>query len=302
MLPNLPKGFDIETAWDTTVTLNPLGVYVTAITLMYGLSLQPWSATVELVESGLVVITKAPAYDVVILTSDTTVGADLTTELCVQALYRAVNDMAVRQPGFYQSTNYIVEGPGIPIGRILITDINHPSVNSATNSSDGVLLDMTIATFDGQTNTLTNRTLNNRNPTTNADSGQLIDPDNPSFKIFYQYTGKTILAGDLFSAALDGLASVAQYNNKGICDSITALSVKRNVVFHVGRSTAEVQVLAGILAKAFFLLVRDLFLVQKRFQEMEFGMEVAGMMIADGYILKFPQSGVGNVTNLVTSE
>ncbi len=275
--------------WETSISLNPLAVYVVAIDLMYGLSKQSWSKQVELIESGLLVVLQTPEYNVIIYTSHQT--TDLTTGLCVQILYQAVNCMATRNPGFYQSTNFATLR-NRPIARLLITDLDHwdfPPIGTSNSSIHSI----ETRSYD-LVNSLEATETTSPTSTPTADSGELTDPDDNLFKIRYQYSGQRVLNGDVFSAAIDGLAMAAQYDSDGPCDSITALSISRKVVWHIGRSTTH-PTFTSELTRVFFLMIRDLFLKERRFQELWFHLEYEGEIVADGYVIKWNEKpGIAN--------
>ncbi|KAL6719810.1 hypothetical protein ACLMJK_001731 [Lecanora helva] len=296
--PPLPSGFEIESIWNRLTSLNPLGAYVVAIRLMYGFGSQPWFQQVELVDSGLAMVVQTPSYNVIIYTSKVRTTTELTTGLCVRALYDAVNKMATREPGFFESTNYIVKN-GEPIGRILITIVDWPGVSNSlpngTLNSTATVQNYPSSNLQARTKTRTTRTTKTTKSTSpsstpTADSGEITDPDDRLFKIRYEFRGANIPVGDMFNAAMDGLARAAQIGYDTYCHDITALSISRKVVWYVGRSSEET-LLGGELGRVFFLLVRDLFLVKRRFQETWFTLSYDGEDLADGYVIKWsPQA------------
>ena len=281
-LPPLPKGFDIDSIWDTSISINPVAIYVVAIKVMYALGGQSWSEPVELQESGLVAVYEPPNMDTVIYTTAIQDIDKFTTGLCVQALYQAVNNMATREPGFYKSTN-IVTWNDVPIGSVSLVDLSRQGLGLALNVTTNITDGAQIAQSEGLA-IATRTTSASSTPT--ADSGEILDDASKDLKIQYQYTGSRIQGGDLFSAALDGLAHAALFDHDGPCDSITALSVSRNLVWHVGRNSDE-KLFTGEISRVFYLLVRDLYLVQRRFQEIWFSLIFEGTSIADGYVYKW---------------
>ena len=254
---------------------------------MYGLSLQSWSAQVELVNSGLAMVVQTPSYNVIIYTSDTQKTTDLTTGLCVRALYLAVMCMAEREPGFYESSNYIVKN-GEPIGRVLITtvDFSVNSMNDAFHAPNGTL---TINEHD-YTSLQARTTTSSPTSTPSANAGVVIDPDDSLYRIRYEFLGQKLPTGDVLNAAFDGLATVALHSHLSHLDDLTAISVSRKVVWHIGRSSDE-RLLGGEISRAFFLLVSNLFLTQRRFQEVWYHVDYDGDNIADGYVIKWTGEG-----------
>lgn len=293
-LPPGPPGFSVDYFWNRSKALNPLGLYVTAIKLMYGLSKQPWSSPVELLESGLCIISQQPDYNVIILTADRHPGTTLTTGMVVKVLYESVTDMATREPGFYQINDFITLN-GETIGKMIIDSnnllLNHEGVLNATLTAD---FPHNIASSHP-----TERDIGD--VTQPSNSNEIIDPHDRRLKITWEWGGKNIPAQDIFSAAFNGLAASALYDHDGPCEYITALSASGNAVFHIGRST-RTTVFAGVIARAFYLLINQLFLVQRRFEELWIYLSINGINFADGYIHKVGRVGAGNSTQGVASE
>ena len=269
------------------MSVNPLGAYVVALRLMYGLSKQKWSKQVELIESGLLIVVESTSYNAVIYTSDTDVDSGLTAGLCVQALLLAVNGMATRNPGFYQSSSYILKD-GTPIGRVLITnlDLSQSGTGRIGSVSNGTSTNKTYESTSLFGGTKTTSPV----PTLAADSGSLIDPEDKDFVIHYRFEGHKLPVGDIYNAAVDGLAQTAQVGHNLRCDFITTLSITRNVIWHVGHVGGDV-VFGYEIARVFFLLVTEVMLVQKRFQEMWIKVTHEGVDLMDGYILKWDEKG-----------
>lgn len=229
-----------------------------------------------------------------IITSDVPPGTAFTTALVVKVLYESITDMATRQPGFYQVAGYI-EINGKRVGRMYIG-----STNLSLNDEDVLNATLTAnsprsieSSFVGE--------LDTGNITQPSNSDEIIDPHDRRFKITWKWETKNIPAQDIFSAALNGLATVAQYDYNGPCDYITALSTLGNAVFHIGRSTGAT-LLASTISRAFYLLINQLFLGQRRFKELWIYLSIDGVNIADGYIHKVERVGAGNVIGGVTSE
>lgn len=260
---------------------------------MYGLSKQGWFSRVELVESGLFIVTEEPDYNVIIITSEQSRRIALTTGMVVKVLYESITDMATRQPGFYQVADYIEINREL-IGKMFIDmndlALNEKRVPNATLSADFPHSSASSKTSDNNT----------RDITQPSNFMEIIDPYDSRFKITWEWGGKNIPAQDIFSAAFNGLTAVAMYDHSGPCEYITALSASGNAVFHLGRSTRTALV-AGIVARAFYLLINQLFLVQRRFEELWIHLSIRGINVADGYIHKVGRVDAGNVTGGVAS-
>lgn len=291
-LPPGPPGFSVDYLWNRHKALNPLGVYVTAIKFVYGLGQQAWSSQVDLIDSGLVVVTEKPDYNVVILTSDKPPSTALTTGMVVKVLYETITDMATQAPGFYEAANFISLHDK-KIGTMFI-DTERLSLNN----DEGVANTASPASPSHSSIPLLPITSpSNPQPTT---PNQIIDPHDPRFTITYDWTGTNIPAQDIFSAAFNGLAAVALHDLTSPCEYITALSASGNAVFHIGRSS-RTELFAAIIARGFYLLINRLFLVQRRFEEVFVTMRIHGVGVADGYVYKVRKGGVGNGADGVAS-
>lgn len=261
---------------------------------MYGLTKQAYSSHVDLIESGLYIVSEQPDYNIIIITTDQPGSTALTTGMVVKALYESITDMATRKPGFFQLADYI-ELNGEAIGKMFIDSsdrsLNDERVSNATLTADASRSIASSHVADSNTGDIS----------LPSNPREIIDPYDPRFKITWEWGGKNIPAQDIFSAAFNGLAAVSLYDHYGPCEYITALSASGNAVFHIGRST-RTQLFAGIIARAFYLLINRLFLVQRRFEEVWIQMSIHNVVIADGYIHKVVRVGAGNVTEGVASE
>lgn len=266
---------------------------------MYGLTLQSWSSPVELLESGLGIVTQTPNYNVIIFTNDEPPGTELTTSLVVKVLLEAVTDMARRDPGFYQVAIFMAISE-IRIGRMMIYNRRDPDTQPLDD--EGVFIGTSTARSHNSTGSIYGIDRSSPNITLLTDFNSIIDPSDRRFKITWQWDGENIPNQDIFSAALNGLAIVAQFDRDDPCPSITALSTSRNAILHIGRSTTEETLFAGQISRTFFLLINKLFLVQRRFEEMWIDLSYDGESIADGYIYKVRRLGGGNATQGVANE
>ena len=302
-LPPVPKDYGIEAYWNESKSLNPLAVYVVAIRMMYGLSLQEWSQPVDLVETGLLAVADL-RHNAVIFTTDTNDEPHLTAGLCVQALYSTVLSMATRDPGFYDAKIYVTY-KGEPIGRISITDIEHVEITMPLD----ILQNLSNQTIPSRTLDLHQPTHAHPRPKPTTPSskppistpsrvpgppsfptGSLLDPNDSRFTIDYTYSTPvhTLPASDILSAALDGLAIVSPYDRNRPVGFITALSHNRNIVWHLGHSSIMGDLLlAEEISRTFLFVVLHLFLPGKKFAELWLECRYQGTVYADGYVVKF---------------
>lgn len=251
---------------------------------MYGLGKQPWYSPVDLIDSGLYIVTETPDFNVVILTSDIPPSTALTTGMVVKVLYESITDMATQSPGFYEVADFISLNDK-KIGKMFI-DAERLSLNN----DEGVANPASPANPSHSSIPITSpNTASNPQPTT---PNQITDPHDPRFTITYDWTGTNIPAQDIFSAAFNGLAAIALHNHDSPCEYITALSASGNAVFHIGRSS-RAELLAAIVARGFYLLINRLFLVQRRFEEVFVCMRINGVGVADGYVYKVRKGAEG---------
>lgn len=272
-LPPAPPGFETELDWDTSISLSGNAVYVAAIKLMYGLSQQAWSSTVDLVHSHLGTV-QQPGFDAIIYTSDNPPSTQLTTGLAVRALLDVVTSMATGEPGFYQVTSNLTL-QGQPIGKIRISNtFEIPSPVLAEHQ--GANSNSTFDVLNGTGSPSANASLS-------ALSGNIPDPDNKSFRIRYEYVGEEIRSNEMLSTVLNGLADVALFNEDSTCDWLSVVSTTGNTIFHIGALPRQT-LLGWHISRAFYLLVYKLFLVQLSLKEMRFQLYYYDTQIAFGFI------------------
>ena len=261
---------------------------------MYRLSQQGWSSTVELVHSGLKAVSlQSPNYNVIIYTNDITPSTELTTGLVVRALYEMVVCMAKQQPGFYQARSFMTL-QGRAIGGSSITRM--VDIPSPISKDDEFLYNTSRTPILDQ-----NGKRSGNASLAVGGSGEIPDPEDSRFKISYQYDGKNIASLDILSAVLDGLATVAQYNEDGPCPYITAVSFSGNTAIHIGPVPGEA-LFGWHVSRTLYLLIFRLFLVQGIFREMNFSLFYYGTMTAKGYIMKMRSVGGDGRVGLTVSE
>lgn len=117
------------------------------------------------------------------------------------------------------------------------------------------------------------------------------------------HNGKSIPAQNLFSAAVDGIASTAQYEWNQICSHALEVSFSGNVAFHIGPYYSSKDLLYGWIVKMFSFLVIYITRAQRKFQEMDFTLSWQGKQVGSGYIMKLSslESHGGDGTNVIAS-
>lgn len=272
--------------------LDPEAVYVTAIKLMYGLSQQEWSTTVDLVRNHLNVVDQSD-YNAIIYTNDSPPSTELTTGLAVRALYDVVNSMATQEPGFYKVASSI-RLKGQAVGRILISrrlltptplsssDRNHSNTTTTVDHLGGYNIPSAITSL-------------------RADSGLIPDPDSDFFTIIYHYYGDNLHSQEVFSAMFAGLASVALFNNDGLCPWLTVVSASGNVIVRFSERPRQT-LLGWHISRTLYLLVYRLFLMQRIFQVMRFTLLYHGRPIGDGFIKRMLSAEEAGALGLTASQ
>ncbi len=258
---------------------------------MYGLSEQPWSSAVELVQSNLRVIIQSPGYNVIFFTNDNPPSTQLTTGLTVTALRDVVHSMANRQPGFYEAETHL-KIQGHSIGRIWITSI--------ANSPSPISGDVPLSDTNAKTNAPKTYGSSLVKNDLAAGSGKIPDPEDSRFMISYQYEGQTLPELGILTVILDTLADVAQYNSDGPCAYAFGLSSDASIAMHI--EPVQGQIMFGWhAARSLNLLVNQLFLVQHRFQEIQFKLFYYGSAVGKGYIMKAGALGGDDDDGLIAS-
>lgn len=134
------------------------------------------------------------------------------------------------------------------------------------------------------------------------DSDVIVDPTDPRFTISWRASGQSIPAQDMFSSALDGTVSSAQYGWNQICSHALGVSFSGNVAFHIGPSYSE-DLLCGWMVRTFILIVMYVARTRRVLQEMDFTLSYQGKQVGSGYIMKLPsvESHGGNGTDGIAS-
>ena len=260
--------------------LDPAEVYLVIISAMDQLSMQPWSGPVDLSSSSVIL---SPGQRVALTTFCE--SQQLQPGHIILALYHIVLRMYNQRPGFYKlscvvslreqkiATIYMVQGRGS----------HHCTLAKPEGIERAVSL---VGSIDSLT----------------ENSGVVVDPKDALFRIAWTVDGKSIPIQDIFSAAVDGIATAAQHGYTNLCSHATGVSFSGNVAFHIGQYSDH-NLHCGQISRAFGLLVQLVVKDQRRFQEMDFTLDYDGVKIGEGYMLKMSSvEGHSNSTEgIVTS-
>ncbi len=137
------------------------------------------------------------------------------------------------------------------------------------------------------------------------DTGTLIDQEYSALRVKYRYEGRHIRSEEIFTAALNGLTSLAPYAERSNeCGSVTGVSGSGRVDFHIRSINLGVWVTSCFVLKRALLLI-SLYLMApiNRFGEMDFRVEYGGTEVATGYVYlsRALRVGEGNRTSGVAS-
>ena len=124
-------------------------------------------------------------------------------------------------------------------------------------------------------------------PSSNAatyPSGQVNDPDEPSFLISYEYSGTRINSKDIFLAVIAALATAAQYPPMQPFRALNALSASGDCVISILGADSSFRVNYSYITKALRTIVVHIVVVLAKFEEMRFQLELETLTIGQGSI------------------
>lgn len=206
---------------------------------------------------------------------ETTQGPDgplpLRTSHAVLGLYRAISAMSANTK--FVETMATMSLQRREIGTLRVRRLEKPASDS--NSLD----------------TLDSNVPNNANNVATGPSGTVIDPDNPGFLISYAYSGTRINSKDIFLAFLDALALTAQHNVTSSFGSFTATSQSRKCQITISEVPGEYQVSYDYVIQGLRILIWDVFVRLRMFEEMALQFDWKGKKIAEGKVQAVSPSG-----------
>lgn len=270
-LPPIPPGFHIVCRFNNQVPVDSLGAYMVIIKAIVRLSAQPWSGKVD--EESIKQI--ASPDNRVIFTSIFLENAQ--PGYVVLALLETAHRMYLRNPGYYaahtdvllaeQIVGFFYIGP-----QVTETKARETSVSLVNNTSN--LMDT---------------------------SGVVVDPSDSKFRISWVEKGTVVHPVDVFSAAIDGLATAAQQDYNEPCNPATGLSWNGRVTFGI-HQTGDWKLLCKTIVTTFDLLVEQVVRDKPGIQEMEFTLIYDGGVVGLGYISSvMSHAGNNGVGGIATS-
>lgn len=232
---------------------------------MWELSIQSWTAQIDPKRPGPVV----QALDNRVFAVTTIDGPTLQVGHVVLAYHQTILDMYKRRPGFFSAITRIMLD-GQRIGRAGL--LPEPPLLGNPNSTMPDLVNTANPPLVSSTKSVA------------ANSGVVIDPEDPRFSVSWRFDGTSIPAQELFSSVIDGIATVAQYETNAQCASVTGVSFSGNVAFHVdGYFGAALH--CGQISKAFFVVSVVVF-ENRKFEGVEITLEYDNRTIGKGDVFK----------------
>ena len=261
--PELPIGFEADIRYDTTKTLNPLGVYLSAIDFMYQFAQIGWHKELD---GGLRVW--AEGFDVEVniraLRGPQNPLA-LQTVHIVFGLYETIVDVAA-QSRFCD----VVTTLWLHRRRLGYLRIEKRMPEKLTSGTDDT--NLTVVKAFPQSNDGT------------YPSGQFIDPDDPEFSIHYTFSGARIDSKSIFLAILGGLAASAQYSPDRGFRSLHTISPSADCVIDIIEIDASFEVNYSFVTKALRMMITDIIVPLRKFEEVTFQLKWLASTIAEGSI------------------
>lgn len=272
-IPPIP-GMTVEYHYQRQFPLNPLGIYLSAIELMYYLSRLDWNAPI----SGDV-NEWLDAYNVRIMVLRTADANVLHNSHVVLALLGAINDMSSKNA----HCEFFVY---ISLDRRQIGII-------AVGPKDGLTQRLTADKERDGPRSLTQNDTTSTNYAPLTLSSEIIDPAFQSVHIEYQTDGDAIGARYVFLMVLDGMAQAAQFSPHSHCSGFHAMDPDLHAVFHISPThTGRFKFQYSVIVRTLYLLFGDILLDKSRFHEMSFQLVWDGLYVAQGSVTDLSIKGL----------
>lgn len=220
--PPSPPGFDTQLRFDETTRLDPVGVYLASIELMWRISQQPWAGSVDL-DAVRMILSPSRLVGISVFQNRPT----LQPSHIVLALLKAVMAMYSGEPGFYELKAEVTR-LGVQTGRLVI---DNPLAQSTLGGGNDTMLDSLGTPEDA---------LGNQTSILTATSGVIDDADWEGFSITWILDGAFLSVQEIFIAVLNGIATIG-YDSRGgpsqDCDFVTNLVQPARLPFMLAERT-----------------------------------------------------------------
>ena len=299
-VPDRPAGLETPTTFLQSRPLNAFNVWKVALRGICQLALQPWTSHIQANKYILATTDSDVTIKVISLTGPVTFGYVIT------ALYHAVNAMFQLRPGFFTClTRLVLHGQEVGQLKISADTPERSSIDDTGGHAltDDIVVNNTVVVPEVDFKTL-NNTLNKNKDNSNHDlilTERETDLDDHVIQIEYEY-GRVIQRSDLWTAIFDGIATSAQFDVGARCVYLSAVSISRNLAFHVNELDNHLFTY-GMAIRTFWLMA--VISIQSRiYKEVEFSVSYTsnGTKIAQGYVLDLGKPSLVGDGEAVASE
>ncbi|KAL8951294.1 MAG: hypothetical protein Q9222_002716 [Ikaeria aurantiellina] len=273
-IPDLP-GLELSFQFDAQVKLLPPAVYQTAIQVMYDLVQRPWDQAVE-----VMITDRIKDFNVLIMfvnSQPSTASDQMIVGHCVAALYRSI--VIMTDGVLFTNLRCLMNLRHKDIGGLSIVNIDGTVASNATVT-------------DALSTTLTGPAINA------ADSGQVVDPENPKLVIKYHFFGKAIKSKEVSMAILEALASLGPRHKTDTCQDFEAISPGGECGIFIDAIPSHVSFTYGFAARILKLLYQLIIVPSKRWGDLYLDVRYNGNQFGALRMLKFGD-GANNVTQPV---
>lgn len=115
-------------------------------------------------------------------------------------------------------------------------------------------------------------------------SGQIDDVDDPPFTVSYRFAGIRINSKDIFMAALDALATAAQFPANTPFRSLNAISASGDCVISIAVDSSQSQLSYSYVTKALRGLISSVMFFLRKFEEITFQLNWRADKMVEGSI------------------
>ena len=259
--PSPPPGFEAEIYYDTSKTFNPLGVYLCALDFMYALAQKGWTT---ILHGGYTVWVNDFDVEIDVESEEGSISSlPLESSHIVLGFYKTIVDVST-QSRFCEVLTTLWQYRR-QVGTIVIEK----------------------RTLENGGSDIANSSLVNGSPQNNTvtyPSGRVFDKDEHDFSISYTYSGVRINSKDIFLAALDALATAAQFSPDSVFRSLNAISISGDCVINMVENDSSSKLNYSFVTKALRILLVDVMVHLRIFEEITLQLEWRMLKMAEGSI------------------
>ncbi|KAI4275286.1 MAG: hypothetical protein LQ337_003341 [Flavoplaca oasis] len=280
--PPVIPGFTVSFEWDPSKQMFPPDVFFVTVSAIWHLSQQQWNERVDLSKS---TITKTgPVGTTFVRFSD-----NQSTKLHPSHLV-----LALRQAFFIMDSRY--GGPASFVAKlVLVNDVigtmsmimyPKPQLKSVKNKTE------TDSSFTLLPSPMTNLA---------ATFGEFVDPEDPHYKVRWNFQGLEIYDSEFHTAIIDALATMAPQGHGRPFDEAIGYSVLESVVLSIVRNSGQT-ISYAVVMRALVSLVAKVIYARPSFTEMAFQIMHDNTEVVQAVIFRPKRPGIGNrVAGVATS-